>query len=122
MPTATPPLRPPFDDVEAAAVAVQLRAAARACDTTRAALRRDRSSVAPTWRGPAGDDVLDGAARLVADLERASAGCEQRARWVEQLVANIASATPSAQPGLSVPEGFTWAPPLPMSSTGTPTR
>lgn len=111
------PFRPPFDDAAAAALAARLRAAVRACDVARAALRRDRATVSTSWRGPASDDVLDRAARLVADLERAAASCAHRARWVEQLCADAAAAPPTASSGLSLPTGFTVGPPVAQPAT-----
>lgn len=118
MSAASTPFRPPFDDAAAAALAVRLRAAARACDSTRAALRRDRSAVATSWRGPAGDDVLDRAGRLVADLERIAASCAHRAHWVEQLRANVATTTPVMSSGLSLPPGFRVGPPVVLPGQG----
>jgi hypothetical protein len=112
MPTPADPLRYPFDDAAAAALTAQLRGAAQHCDQARLALRRDRDLVAESWRGPAGDDALDRAGRIVAELERVASACAHRAEWLEAVRANVAATMTPEPPGLHLSGGLRIGPPL----------
>lgn len=118
MPTPTDPLRYPFDDAAAAALAAQLRGAAQHCEQARLALRRGSDRVAESWRGPAGDDAFDRAGRIVGELDRVAAACSHRAEWLEAVRANVAATTVPQPLGVPLPGGLRVGPAF-VTSTRT---